>query len=101
MTDLWTPGAAGPVDQFVERLLRQSREVSDNPYVEIQLADGSRFAVASVSADPGFGFVTLVPHADDDRETPASLVVPLGSIKRIEIDSMDDTKPPFGFTLPR
>jgi hypothetical protein len=98
--DLWIPGAAGPVDQFVERLQRQIREVAEDAFVEVELADGSRFAVERIEADPGFGFVTLWPHADDDRETPAALVVPLGAIKRVEIDRMDDTKPPFGFTLP-
>ena len=101
MPDLWTPGTAGPLDQFVERLQRQIRSVSDTPYVEVELHDGSRFAVESMSPDPGFGFVTLTPHADDDRETPAALVVPLGAIKRIEIDVMDDTKPSFGFALPQ
>lgn len=97
MSGLWTPGAAGPLDQFVERLQRQIREVGENVVVEVVLADGSRFAVESISADPGFGFLTLRPHADDDRETPSTLVVPVGSIRRVEIDRMDDTKPPFGF----
>jgi hypothetical protein len=100
VTELWTPGAAGPLDQFVERLQRQIRAVSETAYVEVELVDGSRFAVDSISADPGFGFVTLTPHPNDDRETPAALVVPIGAIKRVEIDRMDDTKPPFGFTLP-
>lgn len=100
MSELWIPGAAGPVDQFVERLQRQIREVAEDAFVEVELVDGSRFAVERISADPGFGFVTLWPHAGDDRETPAALVVPLGAIKRVEIDRMDETKPPFGFTPP-
>lgn len=102
MSDLWTPGTAGPLDQFVERLQRQIRAVAadagvERAYVEVELVGGSRFAVGSISADPGFGFITLFPHADDDREAPAALVVPLGAIQRVEIDKMDDTKPPFGF----
>lgn len=103
MPDLWTPGAEGPHGQFVERLERQIREVAEKAgveraYVEVELADGSRFAVDSVSADPGFGFVTLWPHPDDDREAPAALVVPVGSIRRIEIDRVDEKDHPFGFT---
>lgn len=103
MPDLWTPGAAGPLDQFVERLERQIREVAEKAgveraYVEVELSDGSRFAVDSVSAEPGFGFVTLSPHPDDDRAAPASLVVPLGAIRRIEIDRVDEKEHPFGFT---
>ena len=104
MSELWTPGANGPLDQFVDRLERQVREVAakagvERAYVEVELHDGARFAVDSISADPGFGFVTLFPHPDDDREAPTALVVPLGSVKRIEIDRMDESKPPFGFNL--
>ena len=103
MPDLWTPGSAGPLDQFVERLERQIRAVAEKAgveraYVEVELSDGSRFAVDSVSAEPGFGFVTLSPHPDDDRAAPASLVVPLGAIRRIEIDRVDEKEHPFGFT---
>ena len=103
MPDLWTPGSAGPLDQFVERLERQIRAVAEKAgveraYVEVELTDGSRFAVDSVSAEPGFGFVTLSPHPDDDRAAPASLVVPLGAIRRIEIDRVDEEEHPVGFT---
>jgi hypothetical protein len=97
MSDLWIPGATGPVDQFVDRLRRQIAQVAEDAYVEVVLADGARFAVESISADPGFGFVTLRPHVDDDRATPAALVVPLAAIRRIEIDRMDASKPAFGF----
>lgn len=104
MPEVWTPGAAGPLDQFVERLERQIREVAaqagvERAYVEVELADGSRFAVDTISADPGFGFVTLHPHPDDEREAPAALVVPLGAVRRIEIDRVDEKEHPFGFTL--
>lgn len=104
MPDLWTPGAAGPVDQFVDRLERQVREVAqkagvERAYVEVELHDGARFAVDSISAEPGFGFVTFLPHPDDDRESPSAVVVPLAAIKRIEIDRVDEKEHPFGFTL--
>jgi hypothetical protein len=71
----------------------------ERAYVELELNDGSRFAVDSVSADPGFGFVTLWPHPDDDREAPTALVVPVAAIRRIEIDRVDEKDHPFGFTL--
>ena len=104
MPEVWTPGAVGPADQFVERLERQIRAVAQNAgveraFVEVELADGARFAVDSISADPGFGFVTLAPHPDDDREAPAALVVPIASIRRVEIDAAADPERPFGFTL--
>jgi hypothetical protein len=103
--ELWTPGSAGPVDQFVERLYRKIAEVAhdagvERAYVEVELHGGSRFAVDSISAEPGFGFLTLHPHPDDEREELAAIVVPLAAIARIEIDRADEVQHPFGFVLP-
>jgi hypothetical protein len=42
--------------------------------------------------------VTLRPHPTG--EPPEAVVVPLGSIRRIEISAMADVEDPVGFTLP-
>ena len=35
--------------------------------VSVELADGSLHRLASLSAEPGFGFLTLCPHCDERR----------------------------------
>ena len=92
------PGAAGPHEEFVGRLHRQIREAAEQPHVEVELADGSRLAIASIDPEPGYGFVTLRPHPTG--EPPEAVVVPLGSIRRIEISAVADVDDPVGFTLP-
>ena len=92
------PGAAGPHEEFVARLHRQIREAAAEPHVEVELEDGSRLSVESIAAEPGYGFVTLRPHPTG--EPPEAVVVPLGSIRRIEISAMADVDEPVGFTLP-
>ena len=64
----------------------------------MELADGSRVAIESITAEPGLGFVTLHPHPVDER--PDAVVVPLGAVRRIEISASDEPEAPFGFTLP-
>jgi hypothetical protein len=97
--ELWTPGAEGPYDVFVDRLHRRIAAAAERPYVEVELADGSRFAVETLEAEPGFGFVTLRPHPSD--EAPQQLIVPLGSIRRIEVSPAAAEQAQFGFALPR
>lgn len=93
------PGvAAAPLEDFVARLHRLIASVAEQPYVEVELADGSRLAVESIEAEPGFGFVTLKPHPTG--EPPEALVVPVGSLRRIEISGAPEEEAPLGFTLP-
>ena len=80
------------------RLHRAIAEISEHPHVEVELADGSRVAVESITAEPGLGFVTLRPHPVGER--PDAIVVPLGAVRRIEISASEDPEPAFGFTLP-
>jgi hypothetical protein len=102
MPELWTPGMAGPLDQLVERIHRQVeafRESHDaaDVGVEIELYDGSVHRLATLSAEPGFGFVTLCPHAKgDDVE---ELIVPLGAIVRIRIGIVEPEQQ-LGFSSP-
>lgn len=105
MTGLWIPGmAAGPQDEFVARLHRLIRQFAvdegvDEASVRVELADGVRFAVHSLSAEPGFGFVTIRPHAEDLPDVPGAVVVPVGSIKRIELDRAAGERGLLGFSV--
>jgi hypothetical protein len=68
--------------------------------VEVELFDGARFPLDSISAEPGFGFVTLTPHHAVEEELPERLVVPVGSIRRIELARAEEQRSRFGFSLP-
>ena len=100
MSELWLPGAAGPLDQFVDKLQRQVEAFARehglaSAAVEVELADGVTFEVASLSAEPGFGFLTLVPHGEE----PEQLIVPVGAVKRIAIGRAEE-RSRLGFSLP-
>jgi hypothetical protein len=97
---VWTPGAAGPLDEFVSRLTRMAAAFASDHELEqaevcIELVDGSRHTVATTSAEPGFGFFSFTPHRDDDDE-PRRLIVPIGAVRSIEISAPDPARP-FGF----
>jgi hypothetical protein len=105
VTELWVPGmAAGPQEELVARLNRLIRGFAvdagvDQVAVQVELADGSRFAVHSLSAEPGFGFLTIRPHAQDLPDVPGALVVPVGSIRRIELDRAVEERGHLGFSV--
>jgi hypothetical protein len=96
--ELWVPGAAEPsLDDFVERVHRQIEQftathAADRSHVEVQLADGERLALLSLSAEPGYGFLTLSVESEQ-------LIVPVGSIRRITLGPADEDRKP-GFALP-
>ena len=50
-----------------------------------------------LSPEPGFGFVTIRPYPRD--ESPAELIVPVGMIRKIELDRAEEQEAAFGFTL--
>ena len=79
--------AAFALDQRVPRAL-----------VHVEFADNARFTLHSLSAEPGFGFVTIVPHPEDLPDTPGALVVPVASIKRIELDAVEEARAHLGFS---
>jgi hypothetical protein len=102
---LWLPGAAGPFEEFVKRLHRQIEAYAEEAgvaqaFVEVVLMDGSRIVAEAISPEPGFGFLTIVPHPDADGEEPARLIIPIGSIKRIELDRAEEPRARLGFSLP-
>jgi hypothetical protein len=100
---IWTPGAPGPLDEFVGRLTRMVREFAtehgvDAAEVRIELVDGRHYLLATAAPEPGFGFFCIVPHREEG-EGPQQVIIPVGAVKLIEI-SVPDPEAPFGFTAP-
>ncbi len=100
-TQIWTPGAAGPLDEFINRVTRMIQTFMKEHELEqvevcIELADGSRHTLESLEHEPGFGFFSFVPHREAGEE-PRRLVIPVGAVKLIEISAPDPTRT-FGFT---
>jgi hypothetical protein len=74
----------------------------ETPVVEVELMDTSRFVLAQIDPEPGFGMVTIHVREDDDDETPDALIVPLGSIRRIELRKAPEERvAAVGFSVPR
>jgi hypothetical protein len=100
--DLWVPGAAEPsLDDFVARILRQierytSTHDAELSHVEVELGDGERLTLQSISSEPGFGFLTLTVQGEEEAE---QLIVPVGAIRRITLGPADEQHKP-GFALP-
>jgi len=100
--DLWVPGAAEPsLDDFVTRILRQierftSTHDAEQSHVEVELGDGERLTLQSISSEPGFGFLTLTVQGQEEVE---QLIVPVGAIRRITLGPADENHKP-GFALP-
>ena len=99
-THVWTPGAAGPLDEFVSRLTRiittfANENGLEQAEVRVELVDGSLYTLATASAEPGFGFFSFTPHREEDDE-PKRLIVPIGAVRSIEISAPDPERP-FGF----
>jgi hypothetical protein len=103
MPELWVPGAAEPsLDAFVDRVHRRIERYTglhgaEQSLVEVELADGGRFPLRAMSADPGFGFLTLCLHGEDE---PDELIVPIGMIRRIELRPAEGERAQLGFSLP-
>jgi len=103
MPEVWIPGSAEPsLDDFVERVHRQierftAAHEAEETHVELELADGERVALQALSAEPGFGFVTLTAHPDEDGQR--QLIVPVNAIRRITLGPADEDQA-LGFTLP-
>ncbi len=100
MRELWTPGMAGPLDELVTRIHRRVEQFATEhgveAMVEVELTDGSLHRLKSISADPGYGFVTLCPHREAE---PQVLIVPLGAIRQLTIAAAEPERR-VGFSLP-
>lgn len=64
------------------------------------LHDGTRLALAALAPEPGYGMVTVTPEPGDE-DLPEQLIVPLGSIVRIELRRAAERRGTLGFTLPQ
>ena len=93
---------AGPLDELVKRILRRidafaTEHGIERAAVSVELSDGALHRLASLSAEPGFGFITLSPHPEPGD--PQELIVPLGAIREIRI-GVDEGDQRLGFSVP-
>jgi hypothetical protein len=101
--DLWTPVAEMPHQAFVDRLHKAITSFAEangieKAVVEVELADNSRLVLEHIEAEPGFGMVTLyVADARDDA--PGALIVPIGSLRRIELRTAPEREETIGFNI--
>jgi len=77
---------AGPAEELVKRIERRVERFKEEHglaevEVTIELLDGSLHRLRTLAAEPGFGFVSFCPHADE----PEELIVPLGVIREIRL----------------
>ena len=104
MPDLWTPIAEMPHEAFVDRLHKAITSFAEangieKAIVEVELADNSRFVLEHIEPEPGFGMVTL--YVTDARdEAPDALIVPIGSLRRIELRTAPEKEETIGFNIP-
>ncbi len=81
---------AGPLEDLVQRILRRveafkAEHSLDDAEVSIELVDGSLYRLKTLSAEPGFGFVSFTPHGEDGD--PEHVIVPLGAVRELRIDA--------------
>ena len=102
MSELWVPGTPS-ADDFVARVHQQIARFGEehglaHTMVEVELRDGRRYVLDTLSAQPGYGFVTLRPHPEEEGERD-ELIVPLASVVQIRISPAEEEQQ-FGFALP-
>jgi hypothetical protein len=93
---------AGPLEDLVARIHRRieafaSEHALEQAMVEVELADGALLRLESLSPEPGYGFLTLVPHTEEGE--PQELIVPIGAIRQLTL-SRAEAASPIGFSLP-
>jgi hypothetical protein len=98
MPELWVPGAEGPHGDFVDKLHRQIAAHGEHVVVTLELRDGTRYELISISPEPGYGFVTVSPHPEG--EGPSEVILPIASIGQIRLHAPEE-RPHFGFSLPQ
>ena len=77
---------AGPAEELVKRIERRVERFKmehglAEVEVTIELLDGSLHRLKTLASEPGFGFVSFCPHADE----PEEVIVPLGAIREIRL----------------
>jgi hypothetical protein len=94
----------GPHEAFVERLHRTIAAFAEangveKAFVELELIDSARFVLDRIEPEPGYGMITVFVQSTDD-DAPGALVIPVGSIRRIELRKAAEPHIGFGFSLP-
>jgi hypothetical protein len=97
MPELWVPGVAGPHEDFVDRLHRLIAAHGEHAVVTLELREGTRYELISMSPEPGYGFITVRPHPEG--EEPSEVILPIGSIAQIRLHAPEE-RHQVGFTLP-
>jgi hypothetical protein len=102
MSNIWLPGHAGPLDDLIGRIQRRVQRFAETheveqPVVEVELTDGALLMLETLSPEPGYGFLTLVPHPDEEGDPPYELVVPVGAIRQFAIRLPEPARGRFGF----
>jgi hypothetical protein len=92
---------AGPLDELVARVTRMVATFAqehglEQAEVRLELADGSSYLLAAMTAEPGFGFFSFIPHQTEGDE-PRRVIVPIGVVKTIDISAPDPERS-FGFS---
>jgi hypothetical protein len=95
----------GPHEAFVERLHRTIAAFAESagvekPFVELELIDSARFVLDRIAAEPGYGMVTVYVQSGEE-DAPDALVIPVGSIRRIELRKAAERDVGVGFSVPR
>jgi hypothetical protein len=93
---------AGPLEDLVNRIHRRIQSFAaehglEQAMVEVELADGALLRLATIRPDPGYGFLTLVPHTVQGE--PQEVIVPIGAIRQLTL-SRAEAESPFGFGPP-
>ena len=93
---------AGPLDDLVGKILRRVEAFAtehglEQAMVEVELADGALLRLATIRPDPGYGFLTLVPHVPEGE--PQELIVPIGAIRQLTLRRAE-AESAFGFAPP-
>jgi hypothetical protein len=101
VSEFWLPGVSGPQDELVSKILLRIEAFvaahGKQACVEVELRDGVRAPLQSLSPEPGFGFLTLVPHAGDGRDE--EWITPVAAVARLTLRAGEEQEP-FGFSLP-
>ncbi len=95
---------AGPLEGLVERLQRRvalfaEEHQIEHAIVDVELSDGALISVGGLVAEPGYGFLTLMPYPSDGDELH-ELIVPIGAIRQFTIRPAEPEGPRFGFAVP-
>jgi hypothetical protein len=101
--DLWVPGSAEPsLENFVAGVHRRierytATHAAERSHVQVELADGEQLTLRSLSAEPGYGFLTLSVHSGNGAAE--ELIVPVSAVRRIALGPADEARR-LGFALP-